>query len=363
MPISTLGVIGAGTMGGGIAISAALHGYSVTVVDLSEAMLGTFQRRLQTFLDRQLEKGRISSSERSTIEANISVSDDFAAIAGADLVIEAVFEQLDVKRQVFEILEQHVSENCILATNTSALKVADIAAVAKHPGRICGLHYFSPAEVNRAVEFVEAEQTGAWVTDAVQPFLERCRKQVILCRDQPGFAVNRFFCPYLNEAVRLADDGLASPGQIDKIAVQTFGVALGPFAVMNIVKPRIALHAVQNLAELGDVYAPVAGLVAQGEADQNWDIDTAFAPHSEEIFQVVSDRLQGAVYYAVLDALVTDVAAPEAFDLGAQVALTFAAGPVEMMRQLGVDKSAQKMATIVEPVPNPLINALRQLDG
>ncbi|WP_053006158.1 3-hydroxyacyl-CoA dehydrogenase [Kiloniella spongiae] len=327
-------IIGAGTMGGGIAISAICNGIEVTLIDTSEEALSRVKQRVAKYLERQVEKGRMSMEIASIAGSRLHVSTDFASAADADLVIEAVFEDLEVKKSVFSQLELIVSEACHLATNTSGLKVSDIGRTLTYPDRLCGLHYFSPAELNPIVEVVLSDTSLDSTIDAALSFLEQCRKTPIKCNDQSGFALNRFFCPYTNEAARCLDDGLGTPAQIDAVAKDAFGVPVGPFFVMNIVKPRINLAAVRNLAHLGPFYTPANSLSVTGDADENWEIEKNPAALNPQSHKVVADRLRGAVFFAVQEELNENIAKPEDIDLGARSAFGFNKGPVKMMDEL-----------------------------
>jgi len=344
--IENIAVVGAGTMGGGIAISAIRHGHTVTLIDNAQEMLSQAAGRTEAYLSRQVDKGRMTADESSEANARLGLSTDIASAENADLVIEAVFEDLQVKRNVFERLEQLTSPQCILATNTSALKVSDIAETVQTRERLCGIHYFSPAEVNPVVELVSSVATTSQTISAAREFLARCGKTAIVCKDHSGFALNRFFCPYTNEAARCIDDGLGSPAQIDVVARDIFGVPVGPFYVMNIVKPRINLAAVRNLAHLGPFYAPAESLTKVGDADDAWDIDADPAPLSKHEVDVVALRLQGAIYRAVNEEIEEGVASPDDIDIGACRAFAFAVGPVQMMREAGDDKVSQAIATV-----------------
>jgi len=349
--IQKIAIIGSGTMGGGIAISALSGGIKTVLIDTSDASLERAQARVHKYFDRQVSKERITAQDRENALSCLQFSTDFSAASDADLVIEAVFEDLDIKKSVFSQLEQVISRTCHLATNTSALKVSEIASALVYPDRFCGLHYFSPAEVNPVVEVVRSDVTQDNTVTATLSFLDTCRKIPIECKDQSGFALNRFFCPYTNEAARCIDDGLGSPAQIDEVAKQVFGVPIGPFFVMNIVKPRINLAAVRNLAHLGPFYAPATSLSKTGDAGENWEIDGTPPALAPEIQQTISDRLQGAIYFAVKQELDEGVATAKAIDLGACRAFAFAKGPVEMMQRLGSETVAH-MISLVEDKNN-----------
>jgi len=264
-----IGIVGAGTMGAGIMINSVVNGYSVVLTDRNADVLEKAKSHLETYLARTL--------------------------SNCSLIIEAVFEDLDLKKNIFEELEALVSNETILASNTSCLKLSDIASGLKHRQRFCGLHYFSPAEINPVVELIELPETTPYVLASAEEFLSSCGKEIISCRDQSGFALNRFFCPYTNEAVRCLDDGLATTGQIDKVARDIFGTALGPFAVMNIIGTRTNLNAVRNLAQLGPYYGAAEGLVAKGEANADWAIEEAIAPLPSQTASEIADRLVGSI--------------------------------------------------------------------
>lgn len=167
--------------------------------------------------------------------------------------------------------------------------------------------------------------------------------------------MNRFFCPYTNEAARCIDDGLGSPAQIDEVAKDVLGVPVDPFFVMNIVKPRINLAAVRNLAHLGPFYAPAASLSTTGDANENWEIDETPSVLDPQSHAAIADRLQGAVFYPVLEALAEEVATVAAIDLGARKAFGFAMGPVEMMHSIRRSE-LERLIAAVQPVGADSIN-------
>ncbi len=335
MTVSTLAIIGAGTMGGGIVIGAMAAGIDTRVIDLNADSLTKMKARAQRYFDRLIEKGKLDRPQAEAALARLSLSDDLAAVKGADLIIEAVFEDLEVKRALFGKIAAHLTPATLIATNTSALRVSDLASALPYPNRFLGLHYFSPAEINPLVELIAGAETEAAALDAGAAFLEATGKTALRCKDSNGFAINRFFCPYTNEAVRLLDEGVATTGQIDLVARELFGLPIGPFAVMNIIKPRINLNAVGNLSPLGAFYEPAAGLVRVGEADQAWEIEEAPQPLDAEARDQIERRLRAAQFLPVLQALAEGVAAPDAIDQGAWLALRFEHPPVGAMRDLG----------------------------
>jgi 3-hydroxyacyl-CoA dehydrogenase len=192
---------------------------------------------------------------------------------------------------------------------------------------------------------VRGAATDAAVAERALAFCQATGKRPIPCRDSYGFAINRFFCPYTNEAVRLLDEGLGTPAVIDQAAKAAVGAAMGPFAVMNLVKTRINLHAIRNLAPLGAFYAPAPGMVAQGEADVPWTIEGEVPP-PDAVPPGLIDRLRAAVFLPVLQLLEEDVALPADIDDGAALALRFELPPCALMDRLG----QAHVAALVQPL-------------
>lgn len=329
MTIRRIAVIGAGTMGAGIAITAVAAGYPVVLVDRSTEALDKARARAQRHLARQAEKGRMTGEAAGAAMALLTTAGDLAAARQADLVIEAVFEKLEVKTTLLRDLEPLLAPDCLIATNTSCLRVSAIAGALAHPGRFLGLHYFSPVEANPLVELVRGEATDPGIETRVTEFLARTGRVTLPCHDRNGFVVNRFFCPWVNEAVRCHEDGLGTPAQIDAVSSALFGLPLGPFATTNMVGPAVMLHALENLAPLGDFYRPAVALrdlVARGAL---WDLAGDLSgPQGED----PSRRLRGALYLPLTDLLAEGVASPEDVAKGAAHALRMAGDPVRIMQ-------------------------------
>jgi 3-hydroxybutyryl-CoA dehydrogenase len=343
--IETVGIVGAGTMGSGIATALAAHGRSVLLFDQSPAQVAAAIDAAGSFLARQVEKGRMTEHEGRAARDRLRPAAGLADLGPCDLVIEAVFEDFALKARLFETLSRLLRPETLIATNTSCLRVDDLATHVTGPERFSGLHFFSPAAVNPVVEVVSGKASDPALVDRAEALCRAIGKRPIRCRDSHGFAINRFFCPYTNEAVRLLDEGLADTATIDRAAEAAFGVAIGPFAVQNIIKPRINLHAIQNLAPLGAFYAPAAGLVAQGATDLPWPIEGE-PPPAQAVSPQLVDRLRAAVFIAVLELLDEAVAAPADIDDGARLALRFTRPPCALMDEL----AAARVAALVQPL-------------
>ncbi|MCC7048477.1 MAG: 3-hydroxybutyryl-CoA dehydrogenase [Alphaproteobacteria bacterium] len=345
MNIRQVGILGAGTMGAGIAQNVIEHGRRAVVLDADAAQLRRGIATIERMLARGVEKGRLEPADAAAIRARLDATDDLAQVAASDLVIEAVFEDFAVKRALYQRLAPLLGSGTLVATNTSALGVDELADFVPDPARFLGLHYFSPAAVNRLVEVVRGPRTSPAAFDRALGFVRGSGKQALACRDGLGFAINRFFCPYTNEATRLHDDG-HDPAAIDLVARASFGAALGPFAVMNLTKPRIALHAQRSLARLGAFYAPAESLRRVGEAGQTWTLAEP-PPALDPARQAqVADRLRAATFLPVLQLVGEGIATPADVDMGARIALRWDDPPVAQMDRLGRDA----VARLLEPL-------------
>lgn len=327
--METIGIVGAGTMGSGIAQGATINGYRVRLHDRDAAALQRGLAGIRDSLGRAVAKGKMTAGQAEDALSRLVPAERLDALADASLVVEAVIEVRRAKEELFRVLSEILQGDAVIATNTSSMKVDDLAAAVVRPARFLGLHYFFPAAVNPLVEVVRGSATSAKAMDRAFAFVRTCGKQPIACRDQFGFAVNRFFVPYLNEAVRLADEG-ADPGAVDAAAREAFQTAAGPFRVMDLTKPAIALHSTRTLAQLGPFYAPAPGLVRIGGTGGNWNPDPEAAPRPD-----AAARLQAAVFLAVLQELEEEVANPADIDLGAKLGLQWGWQPCAAMTALG----------------------------
>lgn len=347
MSFKTVGIAGAGTMGSGIATSLAGQGVSVILVDTTEDALSRGKGAVKKFYDRAAEKGKMSAEDAAAACDRVGTATDLGALAGCELIIEAIFEEFSVKKDFFGRLNAHLAPETVVATNTSALRVSDLAEVVDHPGRFLGLHYFNPAAINPIVEVVRGEKTDPAVFDRAMEFCRTTGKKPIACKDSFGFAINRFFVPYGNEAVRLLDEGVAGTGRIDRVAQDCLGVAAGPFVVINLVKPKIMYHAQINLGPHGDFYTLARSLKEKGDSDYEFEIDDADAG-DDAADAAIADRLRAAVFFPVLQELDEDVATAADVDMGAALALRFGKAPCALMDELGRDEVERIVRHVTE---------------
>lgn len=347
MTFSKIGIIGAGTMGSGIATSLGQQGVTTVLVDTTDEAVQRGLGAAKKFYDRAAEKGKMSAEAAEEAYGKLSGSTDIAALGECDLIIEAIFEEFQVKADLFGRLNAHLKPETVVATNTSALRVSELAETVDDPSRFLGLHYFNPAAINPIVEVVKGDKTDDAIYDRCVQFCRDTAKKPIPCKDAYGFAINRFFVPYGNEAVRLMDEGVATPAQIDRVAQECMEVAAGPFVVMNLVKPKIMFHAQRNLGPHGDFYAIANSLAEKGDSDYTFDI-AEDATGNADNDALVADRLRAAAFFPVLQSLDEGVATPADIDMGAGLALRFGKAPCELMDSLGKDEVTRIVTPIAE---------------
>ena len=263
-----IGVVGLGAMGSGIAQLAVEAGFD-TVGREVEAERGEAAReRIGHFLTRKVEKGTLEQGARDKAVARLSVTTELTDLANCDVVIEAAFEDLAVKHELFRALEAVVRADAILATNTSALSVTEIASVLDRPERVVGMHFFNPAPLMPLVEIVRAERTAESVFEAAYELGAKLGKTPIRCTDTPGFVVNRVLIPLLNDCVRVLDEAGVTPEDLDAGMKYGAGWPMGPCALLDLVGADVHVHASEALyAKLREPrMAPPARLVRMLQA-------------------------------------------------------------------------------------------------
>jgi len=247
--VDKVGVVGLGTMGSGIAQLCIQSGVPTVAIEGSDELVERGRRRIETQLARAVEKGRLEEGERERMLALLDATTDVSTLTGCDLVIEAVFEDLAVKLELFGRVEKQLADDAVLATNTSALSVTQIAGGLERPGRLVGMHFFNPAPVLPLVEIVRSELSDDDAFDTAYAFGERIGKEPIACRDTPGFVVNRILIPVLNDAVRVLDEGAASAEDIDKGMRLGTNWPIGPLALIDLIGIDVHVHVCEVLWE------------------------------------------------------------------------------------------------------------------
>jgi 3-hydroxybutyryl-CoA dehydrogenase len=245
--IRKVGVIGLGTMGAGIAQVSVQSGFATVGREVNPELADRARAIVERYLSRAVEKGRSSEAEREAALGRLILTTDLADLAGCDLIIEAVLEELELKREVFAELDRITRPDAILATNTSALSVAEIAEATTRPERVIGIHFFNPAPVLPLVEIVRAPKSADGAIEAAYAWAEQAGKQPVRCNDTPGFIVNRILIPLLNDCVRVLDEAGVQPEDLDKAMTSGAGWPMGPCALVDLIGVDVHVHASEAL--------------------------------------------------------------------------------------------------------------------
>jgi 3-hydroxybutyryl-CoA dehydrogenase len=233
--IRTVGVCGAGLMGNGIAQTCAAAGFNVILMEVAQEPLDRGVKSIAKSLDKFVEKGKLSQSDRDATVGRIKATTNVADLKDCDLVIEAIVENVEIKTKLFQQLDDLLAPHGIICTNTSSLCVIELAAKTKRPNRVLGLHFFNPVPLMKLVEVVKTIATTQDVVDSLFAFAHKLGKEPILAQDTPGFVVNRLLIPYLLYAIRCYEGGLASKEDIDKGMKLGCGYPMGPLELLDFV--------------------------------------------------------------------------------------------------------------------------------
>ena len=338
-------VVGAGTMGAGIAQRAAQSGFSVAMLDVKDEFIVNGFAIIEKTLSKGIELGKVTEAQKEGIIKNIQGTTNMEeAVSGTSLVIEAIFEDMQVKKDLFVKLDGICGGNVIFASNTSSLSITDLGKATSRQDKFAGLHFFYPPAINRLVEVIAGEGTSQETMDWLMEFSLTMGKTPIRVKDAPGFAVNRFFVPWLNEACRMLEEEVANIPTIDKGAMDAFSIGMGPFKLMNITGIPIAYHSQDSLYKgLGEFYKPSERLKKQFESNELWDMEGEV---DEDKLEAVKARFMGVEFGVACQLVDERVASKEDTDRGAVVGLRWAAGPFAMMNVIGITKSSDMVKAI-----------------
>jgi 3-hydroxybutyryl-CoA dehydrogenase len=238
-----VGVVGCGLMGSGIAQMSALNGYSTIVVEVNDEILKKGMASIQDWLEKGKKRGKVTDEQIEAVKKNLSSSTQLSALKDCDIVVEAVTENTELKKKVFKQLSDLVRDDAVLATNTSSISVTELATVVKNPERMVGMHFFNPVPIMKLVEIIRGLATTDAVMAASREFALSLGKEPITCPDTPAFVVNKLLIPYLLDAVRMVQDGIATPEDVDKAMVHGCGYPMGPITLLDYVGLDTTLHA------------------------------------------------------------------------------------------------------------------------
>jgi 3-hydroxybutyryl-CoA dehydrogenase len=262
--IRRVGVVGLGAMGAGIAQVSVEAGFDTIGREVSDDLAQRGRSVVERYLSRAVERGRSTEADRDAALGRLTLTTDLAALSECDLVIEAVLEELELKRDVFAELDRITRPDAILATNTSALSVSEIADATERPERVVGMHFFNPAPVLPLVEIVRAPKSSDEAVDAAYAWAEQAGKQPVRCNDTPGFIVNRILIPLLNDCVRVLDEAGVRPEEMDKAMTNGAGWPMGPCALIDLIGIDVHVHASDALhRKLGEPRMAAPDLLVQ----------------------------------------------------------------------------------------------------
>jgi 3-hydroxybutyryl-CoA dehydrogenase len=247
MEVRKVGVIGLGTMGAGIAQVCIQAGVETVGREVTEELVTKARERIQHYLGRGVEKGRLSAEEKEAALARLATTTELGGLGECDLVIEAIVEDLDLKLDMWREVDGIVKDGAVLATNTSALSVAEIASATQRPQRVVGMHFFNPAPVLPLVEIVRAPDSSEDAVETAFAFAERIGKTPVRCADTPGFVVNRILIPLLNDCVRVLDEAGVSPEDLDTGMTAGLNWPIGPCALIDLIGVDVHVHASEAL--------------------------------------------------------------------------------------------------------------------
>ena len=351
-------VIGAGAMGSGIAHVAASNDSAVTIVDSSPQALENSQSKLKSILNRLVEKRKINKEESQHIISNINWSSEMNEISNSNLVIEAIVENMEIKQILFSQMESLVSDDCILATNTSSLSVAGIASVCNNPSRIMGIHFFNPAPLMKLVEVIPTNETDGDLLKEVKSILEGWGKTVVTAKDTPGFIVNRVARPFYGEALKIYEEGIADFATVDWAMKEFGGFRMGPFELMDYIGNDVnysATKAVYDRTNHDPRYKPSAtqkklmdeGLLGRKSGKGYFDYsENAVNPEpqkNEELGRKIFKRILAMLINAAVDALNESIATRDDIDTAMKTGVNYPKGLLKWADEIGLNSQVAQL--------------------
>jgi len=358
-----IGVLGSGSMGSGIAQVAASAGHEVRLYDNNPDALNRSRDKLLKILNRQVEKGRMDDATAKAIFGRIYFVDNTFAYSDCNLVIEAIVENLEIKKAVFEQLEDIVSTDCILASNTSSLSIASIAAACNNPSRVIGIHFFNPAPLMKLVEIIPAIQTSSEILERATQLVSSWGKLTVQTKDTPGFIVNRVARPFYGEALRILEEGLADVATIDWAMTEIAGFRMGPFTLMDYIGNDINYTVTETVFKsfyYDPRYRPAftqkrlseAGYLGRktgrGYYDYSEGAEKPAPNKDQELGENIAWRIIVMLINEAADALFLNIASAEDIDNAMTKGVNYPKGLLAWADEKGIDWCVNKMDALYD---------------
>lgn len=348
-----IGILGAGSMGAGIAQVAAQSGHKVVLCDTKQEQLDLAKSKLAKIMARLVEKGRITEEQSNTTQGNIKYATAMSDFAKCGMVIEAIIENLDIKKSVFSQLEDIVEGDCILASNTSSLSIASIAAACRNSERVIGIHFFNPAPLMPLVEIIPAVQTSDAVTKNSRDLIDSWKKVTVLAKDTPGFIVNRVARPFYGEALKIYEEGIADFATIDWAMTELGGFRMGPFTLMDYIGNDIN-YTVTETVFAAFYYDPryKPSFTQKRHSEAGWygrksgrgyynyakDAEKPTPNTDEKLGKEIKERILVMLINEAADALFLNIATKEDIDLAMTKGVNYPKGLLKWADEYGLEK-------------------------
>ena len=375
----TIGVLGAGTMGSGIVQVAAQNGHPVILVDLNEQILNKSKAQLEKIMNRLVEKGKITQEQADETQAKVTYSQDIHDFKDCGMVIEAIIENLEIKSKVFCQIEQIVPNDCILASNTSSLSIASIGASLQDPSLVIGIHFFNPAPLMPLVEIIPAVQTSEATLKTARDLIDSWKKVTVLCKDTPGFIVNRVARPFYGEALRIYEEGIADFATIDWAMTSLGGFRMGPFTLMDYIGNDVNYTVTETVFEAfyyDPRYKPSftqkrhaeAGYLGRksGRGYFNYAEGAENPAPTEDaaLGQEILDRIVAMLVNEAVDAVFLNIGTKEDIDLAMTKGVNYPKGLLRWADEIGLDIVLHRLETLFHEYgedryrPSPLLRRM-----
>ncbi len=349
-------VIGAGTMGAGIAQIAATKGHEVYLYDSFDGAIETAENKLKKILNRMVEKKRITQQENIEILERINFTKEITEVSGSELVIEAIIENLEIKQKVFTEIESLVDKDCIIASNTSSLSIASIASSCKNAERVIGIHFFNPAPLMPLVEIIPAIQTSENTLNKAKSIIDSWKKETVVAKDTPGFIVNRVARPFYGEAIKIYEEGVADFATIDWALKEIGGFRMGPFELMDYIGNDINYTVTETVFTafyFDSRYKPSftqkrmmeAGYLGRksGRGYYNYANKIPRANEDRVLGKKILWRILAMLINEAADALFLNIATKEDIDLAMTKGVNYPKGLLAWADEIGVDNVLQQL--------------------